>query len=372
MEAYKRRYQQMIDTRLEYPSRRMEVQYRCNNIQDSLHHLRESFEQAIRNGKASQPGSVTVKSKGRSRRRHMRSQANSDMDVLHARVKDLNLLMEDLNGHDRHVENAEKAFDNASRAMFTALHANTLVRDDYGWTEASLKPSSAYRSLLSTSSGPPMLPQLAEYYDAVSDLKIMRERLNDLRVERQEQWERRVLLVDQEAFFGPSDDDFHSEWRQSLEIAEKDLRCANDAVMNTRQACIDVQISIPSWAAISLSSYATDEDPRAPHRAEPLGSLNSVVVADTPAPQIATGVKVISTISAHDLPRGSSPLLTPPINQSTVREKVDRWLENIQEEVVTTTTSEHGTPDGTNFWNANRRLDVGLRGGKCLSSPASL
>lgn len=261
----------MIEVRSECRSRKTEAQYRCANIQDSLHHLRNSFEEATREKKVSQPGNVAGKPVPRTKRRQLRLQANADMDMLYQRIQDLTALMEDLESYDVRIENAEKAFDNASRAIYTAVEVNSLISDNGGWTEVSLEPSSIYRSERSTSSASSVLPELAKYYDAVGDLKIMRERLHDLLMERQEQWERHVLLVDQEGFSGPNDVDFNNEWRQNFEVAERDLHCAKSAVKNTRQSCLDAKISIPAWAAISMSSNAMDDEPRIPHSVEPLG-----------------------------------------------------------------------------------------------------
>jgi hypothetical protein len=340
-DAYKRRHQKVMEVRSSYRSQKMEAQYRCANIQDSLHHLRDSFEKATREKKVSQPADVAGKLVPSTKKRQLRLQANVDMDMLHQRVQDLTALMEDLKNYDSRVENAERAFDNASRAIYTALEANSLVSDDGGWTEASLKPSSMYRSERSTSSASSVLPELAMYCDTVGDLKIMRERLHDLLMERQEQWERHVILADQEGFHGPNNEDFNKEWRQSLEIAEKDLHRAKNVVVETRQSCLDAQIPIPTWAAISISSNATDEEPRVPHGVEPLGPLKSTIARDTPIHPLVDGVRVVSVISSQPVHRTGSPLLTPPINQAIIREKVDSWLDSVEEEVIAT-TSEQG------------------------------
>lgn len=361
----------MIEVWSEYHSQKTEAQYRCDNIQDSLHHLRSSFEKATQQEKISQPGSVAAKPVPRTKKRQLRVQANADMDMLHQRVQELTALMEDLKGYDLRVENAEKAFDNASRAIYTALGANSLVSDDGGWTEVSLKPSSMYRSEHSTSSALSVLPELATYYDAVGDLKIMRERLHELLMERQEQWERHVLLLDQEGFPGPNDDDFNKQWRQSLDIAEKDLQRAKKVVIQTRQSCLDARISIPPWAAISISSNATDKEPRVPHSVEPLGSLKSAIVRDTPDHPLVDGVRVVSMISGQRAQRAGSPLLTPPINQSTIREKVDRWLNNVEEEAVAT-TSEKGDHNRLDARQPFEHLVVNQQKVGWMSSPGSL
>jgi hypothetical protein len=360
----------MIEVRSEYRSQKTEAQYRCANIQDSLHHLRSSFEEATREKKISQPGSVAEKPVPRTKKRQLRLQATTDMDMLHQQVQDLTALMEDLKSYDVRIENAEKAFDNASRAIYTAVEASSLISDDGGWTEVSLKPSSMYRSERSTSSASSVLPELAKYYDAVGDLKIMRERLHDLLMERQEQWERHIMLVDQEGFSGPSDEDFNNEWRQSLEVAERDLRCAKNAVVDTRQSCLDAQIPIPAWATISMSSNAADDEPRIPHSVEPLGSLRSAITRNTPALPLIDGLRVVSVIFGQPVQRTGSPLLTPPIDRSIIREKVDHWLDNVEEAIAT--TSGKGDHD---------RIDAGQSFGHpvfnsqeagCMSSPASL
>jgi hypothetical protein len=371
LDAYKRRHQKMVEVWSEYHSQKTEVQHRCDNIQDSLHHLRDSFAKATRQGKISQPGSVAVKPVPRTKNRQSRLQANADMDMLHQRVQELTALMEDLKSYDRRVENAEKAFDNASRAIYTALGANSLVSDDGGWTEVSLKPSSMYRSERSISSAVSVLPELAMYYDAVGDLRIMRERLHELLMERQEQWERHVLLVDQEGFSGPNDDDFNKEWRQSIETAEKDLHRAKNVVIETRQSCLDAEISIPPWAAISISSNATDEEPRVPHSVEPLDSLESVIERDTPTQPLVDGVRVVSIISGRRAQRAGSPLLTPPINQSIIRAKVDSWLDNVEEEAIVT-TSEQGDPERLDMRQSFEHPIVDPQKVGWMSSPGSL
>jgi hypothetical protein len=119
-----------------------------------------------------------------------------------------------------------------------------------------------------------------------------------------------------------------------------------------------------------MSSNAADDEPRIPHSVEPLGSLRSAITRNTPALPLIDGLRVVSVISGQPVQRTGSPLLTPPIDRSIIREKVDHWLDNVEEAIAT--TSGKGDHD---------RIDAGQSFGHpvfnsqeagCMSSPASL
>jgi hypothetical protein len=76
----------------------------------------------------------------------------------------------------------------------------------------------------------------------------MSERIGDLQVEKQEQWERRGLEEDQGQLLDQNEDEFLRAWSDTLKPAYNNYETAKAAVKESRELCDRNNIDIPSWA----------------------------------------------------------------------------------------------------------------------------
>lgn len=282
-------------------------------------------------------------------------------------------LMDQTKVHDRLLERATDAFDNAALAMFTALHGNEVTIDDGVLPVTFLGASSENNSIDPATPDTPLIPQLDRYYDAVGNFEIMRKRLTDLYMERQEQWERRVMMADQEQVIEQSDEDFSAEWRRMLGVAEEDLRVAREVVEDARKSCDADNIDIPMWAQVSLSVTAPEQlvwdstQAVSPPNSNP---ANSAVIR-----YLHPGMAATSIASGNLLAPIVSPLRTPPPDDNRATEKVLNWRQAVPDrndvlnEVAGTILDGHSTGD-PKLWSSNFRLAAHPRRAGSLQSPS--
>lgn len=149
----------------------------------------------------------------------------------------------------------------------------------------------------------PIPEELETYYVAVSTMRMMRERLDDLQGEKQEQWERRALMEDMGISPEQTDHDFSATWDDTLAEAYHDFKEAQKAVEKARD---NVMCEIPSWAQVELMEI-TEEDTHL---------TGSVVASQADPKESHTASSAVST--------------NPPDHMSmdteTRAENVKRWL----------------------------------------------
>ena len=149
----------------------------------------------------------------------------------------------------------------------------------------------------------PIPEELLTYYDAVCTMRLMRERLDDLQVERQEQSVRRALMEDMGDSPEHTDHDFISMWDDTLAEAYHDLEDARKAVEKARD---NVTCEIPSDAQVELMEL-TQEDTHL---------TGSVVASQADPEESHTASSAVSTnLSDHML-----------MDIETHAENVKRWL----------------------------------------------
>lgn len=336
----------------------MELQYQWGNCEHSFNYLQASSRPAKQNVSADKVV-PTIKSTTRSKKR--RAQIQSDIEVLGSRMQRVTELMDDIKGHDRHVGKATDAFDNAARAMFTALRGNQAAKDDDVWGDVSLQPSSAFNSVLSAAPTSHVTTQLDRFYDAVANLKIMRERFSDFSMEQQEQWERRVLMADQEQVLEQGDEDFSREWQQKLDVAEEDLRNARNTVRDARQACVDEGIAIPAWAEVSLSDIVPEQLPWSSSQAGAVSPPNSRPANSIHMHRLIPELRATSIASGNVLQPNISPLRTPTTNDLKSQERVRQWIEDVADTSNVKAPEAHiddQDPDDPESQLSSYRLDV--------------
>lgn len=312
IDAYKRRYRRAVDARFEGSAQRMEAHYYWDGFRQDLRNLQESAEHLSAWPSAQKSGATVKKPKAQLRKLH--TKIRTDLDTLNTKMETVEQLMEALRVRDRRTERAERALDNSSRALISAIQRSDVVQNDIHGDEdlsdISLAPSSNFGSEALVPTSPPMAPQLLQFYNAVSNYKIMRERLFDLDVERQEQWERRLLLADQDQILEQTDDQFTAMWQETFLGPESDFRDARTTLQQARELCLDANIAIPALQDLQIPDAEGDEQPHSVSQEEPstnLSSHQSIRAADIP------NVTLNRPSSQHELPPQSSDTVADPL-----------------------------------------------------------
>lgn len=220
--------------------------------------------------------------------RKLHTKIQADLDILNTKIETVEQLMEELRVGDRRTERAEQSLDNSSRALISAIQRSDVVQNDIhgddDLSDVSLAPTSEFGSEALVPPSPPMAPQLLQFYSAVSNYKIMRERLFDLDVERQEQWDRRLLLADQDQVLDQNDDEFTAMWQETFLGPESDFQDARTALQQARKSCLNANIAIPALQDLQIPESEGDEQAHNVMQEETSTNVpgpQSIIVADT-------------------------------------------------------------------------------------------
>lgn len=323
-EAYERRYRHLGEIEFDNSAWRMELRHRLDNLQQHLDRFQNSFESYM--GIPSNPtGSNTSPKKPRARRKKMQAAAKLDFDALKDQMHALGILTEQLTDKDRKQDVAEASFNNAVEALATTLRRRGLVSKEEKAVEVSLAPTLASTSEHLSDIASPIAVELEAYYDAVSTLRNMGERIGELQAEQQEQLERRGMMEDQGQVLDQTEEDFLRMWRDLLDVAYNDFRAAQTAVKERRQQCDAMNIAIPTWAEVdSTGEKAESSDNDAPDRE--MASLANTIPADSKLQ-----------------PSNGLPLATPP-QKPMAEDSIFRWIETTDPDFD---SQPHGFPQGT-------------------------
>lgn len=303
----------------------MAVYNRLGNLQLNLDRLQGTLDKFMAKANSSNADASTKKPK--SRLKKLRTEVQLDVEAMGGQIQAVNGQMAELREQDRRLQHAEDAFDNAARAVSTALRRLRLIDDDENFdmrSEVSLASSSAYRSIQSDALASPVFPELAEYYKAFSDLRIMHERFMWLENERNEQWERRVMLEEQDQFLDQTEDEFIEAWEKRLNEAEVNYEDAKAATEEARLACHAAEITIPDLDDAIDASSADADSKQQPFNA----SHNHTIIP----PNIRPPSQIFDDIVPETLPEDppSSQSLTPPARQHLMMEnRISQWVDDV-------------------------------------------
>jgi hypothetical protein len=330
-----RRYARFKAVQFAISAQRMEYHHQVDNFQYILDRLQKSvgaLNSGVTGGKTEPP---LKRSKARLKR--LESRLRTDAEELTRHIQSTVLLMTRLQEGERQAEEVGDALGSSLQTLSTALRRNGFNQNDGGplHTSVSLVPTPSSRSEDFDVARSPMADELANFCDAVGDFKIMRERIDELYLEKHEQEERRDFLGDQELKLEEGSEQFLLQWHQSLANAEKDYQQAEVAVRLAREACEAADISIPPWA-------------------EPDQAFDEVLVDTTDAAQPTTVSPPVSSM----LQQSSGHVMGSSTNSSEVvlvaassrmsnslkvfdslnnapasGDKVTRWIENIPHDV---------------------------------------
>jgi hypothetical protein len=91
-------------------------------------------------------------------------------------------------------------------------------------------------------------------------LRNMEERIGELQIEQQEQWERRGLMEDQGRLLDQCRDESLRDWEETLSMAQQDWELARESLVSARRSCEDTGIVIPIWAEIDTGEQHAFDD----------------------------------------------------------------------------------------------------------------
>jgi hypothetical protein len=323
-----RRYGRFVQVQSANAAQRMELHHQLDNFQYILDRLQRSLR-ALNSG--ARGGKTELAPKSKARLKRLEGRLHTDAEELSGHIQSTVLLMSLLREGDRHAEEVGNALHNSLQALSNALRRNESDQDDNDpmYTSASLVPAPSSRSEVSNSTRPPMADELAKFCDAVGDFKIMRERIDELHLEKQEQEERKEFLGDQELKLEKRNENFLLNWHQSLAEAKNDLQEAEVIVSRARQVCEDAGISIPLWAETNPAFSDVYQEYNTPAQ---LATINPPMFVVLPR---SSGHGVGSSInSSEPAPVDASSLMFNPLNeQPSSDEKIANWIQSVQPDV---------------------------------------
>lgn len=320
----------------------MAVYNRLSNLELNLNRLQKTIDMFME--KANRNTSDTLLKKPRSRLKKIQTTMQLDNDAVVGQIQAMIAQMATLMEHDRRLEHAENAFDNVTQAISTVFR-NLLdsTENTFSGPEVALAPSPVFQSVRSDASAAPLSPELEQFYKALSDMRIMQERFAYLEAERNEQWERRILLEDQGQLPDRTHDEFLEDWENRLNEAELNFENAKKAMEETRRACEAANIAIPDLDGAS----SVGSDNKQEHLRAPLGEPYSPPIIQ---PSLRLFEEVISQPPLQD--RGTPSSTSPVSNNQLTNERIWQWRDNIAPSVTPVLSDpleEPPAPTSANF-----------------------
>jgi hypothetical protein len=233
---------------------------------------------------------------------------------------------------DRHVEEVGDALHNSLQAMSTTLRRNESDQNDNGLMRPSISlvPTSPSHSRGSDAARSPMADELANFCDAVADFKIMRERIDELYFEKQEQEKRRDFLGDQELKLEKRNEKFLLTWNDSLENAEMELQEAESAVFRARKVCEDANVLIPSWAETNPAFSEVYQEYNIPAQLATINLPEGVILQRSSDGEVGSSMNTSEPV----LIDASSLMFSPLGEQSSSVDKIANWIEGVEPDVT--------------------------------------
>lgn len=324
-----RRYDRFTQVQSASAAQRMKFHHQLDNFQYILNRLQSSvgaLNSGIRGGRTE-----LAPKRSKARLKRLEDRLRTDTEELSGHIQSTIILMSRLRECDRHAEEVGDALHNSLQALSTALRRNESDQDydDPMHTSVPLVLTPSSLSEGSSSARPPRVDELASFCDAVGNFRIMRERIDELHLEKQEQEERKEFLGDQELKLEKKNEKFLLNWHQSLAEAKNDFQEAEATVSRARQVCEDAGISIPLWAETNPAFSDFYQEYTIPAHLATIDPPMGIVL-----PQ-SSGHGAGSSINPSEpVPVDTSSLVFNPLNeQPSSDEKIANWIQGVQPDV---------------------------------------
>jgi hypothetical protein len=303
----------------------LEVYHRLDNFQYILGRLQKSV--GALTGGIIDKKTESVPKKFKVRLKRLEGRLRTDAEELTGHTESTVMLISQLRESERHVNETGNAFHNSFQAMSTALRLNGFLQadDDHMHEEVLLIPTPTSGSEDSDAATSPMADQLAIFCDAVGTFKIMRERIDELHLEKQEQEERKDFLSDQELRLERRNENFLLTWNQRLANAEKDYQEAVTAVELGRKLCVDANVSIPSWAETNPTFGGMYQNYDGAAQLAAASSAESVIHQQSSGQGMGSSTNSSGPVAADT----SSPFFNSLNNRLLTDDKISKWIEGV-------------------------------------------
>ena len=271
--------------------------------------------------------SESAPKKSKVRLKRLEGRLRTDAEELTGHTESTVMLISQLRDSERHVNETGNAFHNSFQAMSTALRLNGFLSADdrHMHEEVLLIPTPTSGSENSDAATSPMTEELAFFCDAVGTFKIMRERIDELHLEKHEQEERKDFLGDQELRLERRNEMFLLTWNQRLANAEKDYQEAVNAVELARKLCDDANVSIPSWAETNPTVGEMYQQNIDAAQIETASSSESVIPQQSSIHLVGSSTNSSGPVVVDTSSRLIDSLNNPPLTD----DKIFKWIEGV-------------------------------------------
>jgi len=329
LEVNERRYDLFSRAQSANSVQRIEFQHRLDNFQYILCRLQNSVK-ALTSGVTGGKSEVAPK-RPKGRLTKLESQLHNDVEELTQHIQSTAMLMSRMREGDRKIEEVGNHLRNSLQAMSTTVRRNESGQDDGGLmhTSVSLLPTSS-RSRESHAARPPMVEELAKFCDAVADSKIMRERIDELYLEKHEQEIRRDFLGDQGLKLDKASEKYLLTWHQSLANANLDLQEAEAAVSHARKVCDDANVSIPPWADTYPALSEVYQEYKTPAQLATNNLPENGILQRLSNPEVGSSMNG----SERVLIDASSLMFNPLNDQPSFGDKIANWIKGVELDVT--------------------------------------
>jgi hypothetical protein len=308
----------------------MEFQHQLDNFQYILDRLQSSVGALTSGVTGGRPEPAPKRPKGRLKKLERRFR--TDAEELTRHIQSTAMLMTRMREGDRHVEEVGDALHNSLQAMSTTLRRNESDQDDHGLmhTSVSLVPTPPSSSIGSNAARFPMADELAKFCDAVANFKIMRERIDELHLEKQEQEQRRDFLGDQELKLEKRNERFLLTWNESLANAEMEFKEAEAAVSRARKLCEDANVLIPPWAETNPAFSEIYQEYNIPAQLATIDLPEGVILPRSSDAGVGSSMNSSEPVLLDALSLMSNPFSEHPSSD----DKIANWIESVEPDVT--------------------------------------
>lgn len=266
-------------------------------------------------------GMQDTKIAGKAKEKKLKIKARKAMKMLISQLQDVEVLMKSLEESHLRIQRAERRSENSARAMYAAVEGRGLQDQVDDWSDASLGTSSSVFSSASQEPTPPQNTSLEQYFDAVGTLNNVHERWAELHVEKQEQEERRILMLDQEQTLEQSDGEFERSWQKHFDTGEKALHKAWEVVEAALDVCRKEQIEIPPWARVEFPNIGV-ANPVQEWQTSEKASVDSFETADA-CSRSSSKALVLTDVILGNVP-------TQHVDEPLRGERIASWVNDME------------------------------------------
>ena len=230
VQEFSRYYRELAPLRQKILLVRGEASYDAKSVQDHRRYVLESKQALTEN--------VSPSNKDR----YSQASTNAmndflrDMDAFDQQAEKVHTTISHLGSLEFTLQETEEHLDQSAQSILAKLRRFGIVDppEQLAPEKSGIGPQSSQSSARESAR---VHPLIAEYYDKVGDLKIMRERLMVFNTEYGDTQASRTFDVDHERILDTSDDEFEAAYKRERAEMEKAVETAKNAAKTAKAAC---------------------------------------------------------------------------------------------------------------------------------------